>query len=319
MVRPTDLNYLAAPFTAPVGVHTATFDGRICKSHYLYYMSSIFGKLHLDNRPVTTPDLDAMRLELNHWNADHTDVWTNGPVGLGCLTLYNTPESLHEKLPLHDLVSGLSITADARIDNREELYPRLGMTTAGEKSLSDGSMLLRMYRKFGEECVLHIVGDFAFAIWDSEEKKLFCARDHMGVKPLFYYLDHTFFAFATEKKGLLSIPNINKDIDKQFFYNQLIWPPVQAADTTLYEKIKRLPGAYAYFLLSKQQAAVKKVLDLKRVQRNAAGAERRLLRRTTAPHREGSAVQAALTLPCRHRAQRRARLLSHYGRRHSFF
>jgi asparagine synthase (glutamine-hydrolysing) len=208
-------------------------------------MSSIFGKIHLAQRPVTADDLGPMLSELNHWNADHKDVWVNGAAGLGCLMLYNTPESLHEKLPLHDVVTNLCITADARIDNRDELYPLLHMSSPTEKSLPDSSMLLRLYKAYGEDCVQYLAGDFAFAIWDEQEQKLFCARDQMGVKPFFYYSDGLFFAFATEKKGLLCIHGINKTIDKQFFYNQVIWPPVQAPDTTLYANIKRLPPAHS--------------------------------------------------------------------------
>ena len=208
-------------------------------------MSSIFGKIHLAQRPMSTEDMTPMLNELNHWNADHKDVWVNGSTGLGCLMLYNTPESQHEKLPLHDVVTNLCITADARIDNRDELYPHLHMSSPTEKSLPDSSMLLRLYKTYGEDCVKYLVGDFAFAIWDEQEQKLFCARDHMGVKPFFYYSDDHFFAFATEKKGLLCLPGINKTIDKQFFYNQVIWPPVQAADTTLHANIKRLPPAHS--------------------------------------------------------------------------
>jgi asparagine synthase (glutamine-hydrolysing) len=208
-------------------------------------MSSIFGKIHLEQKPVTTDGLHLMLNELNHWNTDDANVWVSGAAGLGHLMLHNTPESLHEKLPLHDVVTGLCITADARIDNRGELYPHLQMSSPTEKFLPDSSMLIRLYKKYGGDCVKYLVGDFAFAIWDEQEQKLFCARDQMGVKPFFYYSDDHFFAFATEKKGLLCIPGINKVIDKQFFYNQVMWPPVQAADATLYKHIKRLPPAHS--------------------------------------------------------------------------
>src|SRR5690606_33756402 len=96
----------------------------------------------------------------------------------------------------------------------EKLY-----TEQGEKDLSDeakllipdSTLILKAYEKYGETCLEHLIGDFAFAIWDEQHQKLFCARDHMGVKPFFYYHDENFFAFASEKKGLLALAGLDKE------------------------------------------------------------------------------------------------------------
>ena len=207
-------------------------------------MSSIFGKCHKDVKPVDLNGLKIMKDELNHWNADDSNLWISGSIGLGHLMLYNTPESLNEKQPLHNSTMQISITADARVDNRDELYPLLQINTPEEKLMPDSSIILFLYKKYGENCVKYLVGDFTFAIWDEKEQKLFCARDQIGVKPFFYYNSDHFFAFASEKKGLLCIPGIDKSIDKQFFYNQVFHPPIQAADTTLYKNIRRLAPAH---------------------------------------------------------------------------
>ncbi len=206
-------------------------------------MSSIFGIIQFNQKPLEAETLQKMQQTLNHWNADDTGVWQKGSVGLGHLMLWNTPESLHEKLPLHHTESGCTITADARIDNREELFTKLNIEHWLRKEIPDSILILKAYEKYGEDCVKHLIGDFAFAIWDEKEQKIFCARDHMGVKPFFYYQDENIFAFASEKKGILCLDNIDKAIDKQFFYNQLIVPTTQALDTTLYEKIRRLKPA----------------------------------------------------------------------------
>jgi asparagine synthase (glutamine-hydrolysing) len=206
-------------------------------------MSSIFGKYDKSANPTDLQDLQLMEHELNYWNADDTNTWINGRTGLGHLMLYNTPVSLHEKQPLHDDVSGLTITADARIDNREELYPLIGIETTEEKSIPDSGIILLLYKKYGADVVKYLIGDFAFAIWDERAHRLLCARDHMGVKPFFYYNGRDHFAFASEKKGLLCLKGIDKTIDKQFFYNQVLWPCIQAEDTTIYKNIRRLPPA----------------------------------------------------------------------------
>jgi len=207
-------------------------------------MSSIFGKFNTDIKPIDPIDLKIMQDELNHWGADNSGVWINGNTGLGHLMLYNTPESLNEIQPLYDSLSRLSITADARVDNREELYPLLQIRTPEEKLLPDSKIIMLLYKKYNADCVKYLIGDFAFAIWDEKEQKLFCARDQMGVKPFFYYNGADFFAFASEKKGLLCLQGVDKAIDKQFFYNKVFRNSVQAADTTIYKNIRRLAPAH---------------------------------------------------------------------------
>lgn len=216
-------------------------------------MSSIFGLLKYNDAPADAQQLKRMQQALNHYNADDTGMWVSGNIGLGHLMLYNTPESLQEKLPLNDSLSGLSITADARIDNREELFNKLDLPPSLKYTIPDSSLILKAYEKYGEGCVKHLVGDFAFAIWDSKEQKLFCARDHMGVKPFFYYNDGHCFAFATEKKGILTLNGINDSIDKTFFYHNLIYPIRQAPEATLYQHIRRLKPAHSLILSLKNR------------------------------------------------------------------
>jgi asparagine synthase (glutamine-hydrolysing) len=186
-------------------------------------MSAIYGKYNFFNGAVTSEELCVMESKLNHWNGDNAGQWHHKAIGMGHLMLYNTPELLHEKLPLYKSESGLCITADARIDNREEIYAALDLCDA---DMADSTLILLLYEKYGEACVQHLIGDFVFAIWDETEQKLFCARDHMGVKPFFYYHDEHFFAFASEIKGLLYLPGIDKSINKQFLYNQMSQPSV---------------------------------------------------------------------------------------------
>jgi len=207
-------------------------------------MSAIFGKCNTDNQPVSNEEMGQMLTAMNQWPADDKHTWAGGNAGLGHLMLYNTPESLAERLPLCDSLAQLTITADARIDNRDELYALLSINTPAGKLAPDSSIILLAYKKYGADCVKYLIGDFAFAIWDEREQQLFCARDQMGVKPFFYYHNDKFFAFASEKKGLLCLPGVDKAINKQYFYNHLFVSPLQAPDTTIYLHIHRLPPAH---------------------------------------------------------------------------
>jgi asparagine synthase (glutamine-hydrolysing) len=208
-------------------------------------MSTIFGKVNFSDQPINADELSAMQTKLNHWNADDAGIYNTKSAGFGHLMLYNTPESLNEKLPYHKAGTGLTITADARIDNRDELYTILDRPN-GYEQLPDSTLILMAYEKYGESCVDHLIGDFAFAIWNESKQQLFCARDHMGVKPFFYFHTPAYFAFATEVKGLLIFPEAGKEIDREFLYNDILaeMGSMQEDDTTIYKNIRRLKPAH---------------------------------------------------------------------------
>ena len=87
----------------------------------------------------------------------------------------------------------LWLKANARIDGREELIQKLQLTG----SPTDEELILHAYETWGEDCVKHLIGDFAFAIRDDRSQRLFCARDHFGVKPFFFTHISNNFNFAT--------------------------------------------------------------------------------------------------------------------------
>lgn len=206
-------------------------------------MSAIFGILPLQQQPLQSPAFEAMRNAMDHWNADRRDVHIEASFAFGQLMLFTTPESLNEKLPLRDDNRQLVITADARIDNRGELFGKLEIDRH-RRAMPDSELILEAYSKYKDECVHHLIGDFAFAIWDANSQRLFCARDHMGIRPFFYYHHNNLFLFASEKKGILAVPGADMSIDKQFFVNQLYHTVKQEIDSTLYEHIRRLPPGH---------------------------------------------------------------------------
>jgi len=92
--------------------------------------------------------------------------------------LWTTPKSLQEELSLATQSSALGITADARIDNRNELIEALDLRHRPSGHIPDSQFILAAYENWGERCPEHLLGDFAFAIWDRRAQALFCVRDH---------------------------------------------------------------------------------------------------------------------------------------------
>jgi asparagine synthase (glutamine-hydrolysing) len=146
-------------------------------------------------------------------------VWMDEQIGLAQRHRYNTPESKYISLPFSSKQN--TIVADCRIDNREELAKKLAISEIQLAELADAHLILRAYEKWGENCVLHLVGDFAFAIWNAEKETVFLAKDPVGIKRLYYYDSPDFFAFANSFTSLLTLPQIPKEVDKLTTYRFL--------------------------------------------------------------------------------------------------
>jgi len=205
-------------------------------------MSAITGIYHLDGQHFDSSILNKMAKTLAHRSPDGSDIWQAGSIGLGHGMLWTTAESLHEHLPLTSDDGMFTITADARIDNRDELISDLNLDQQSG-TLPDSTLILHAYQNWGESCVDHLLGDFTFAIWDQHNQYLFCARDHMGVKPLYYFRSDEFFAFASEIKALFCVPGIPREINEKALAFRLAGFDYEPEITT-YLHICRLPAAH---------------------------------------------------------------------------
>jgi asparagine synthase (glutamine-hydrolysing) len=178
---------------------------------------------------------------------DGSNAWHEGPVGLGQAMLMTTPEAEHEHLPHVSAQEGLGIIADARIDNRDELIDILGFQDHNPAKLGDSALILGAYKKWGENCSEKLLGDFAFAIWDSQQQKLFCARDHLGIRPFYYYHDpQRIFIFASEPRAILVLKQVPYRINEGRIADFLISQLERIDKTsTFFEDVYRLPRAHS--------------------------------------------------------------------------
>ncbi|MEM8598315.1 MAG: lasso peptide isopeptide bond-forming cyclase [Bacteroidota bacterium] len=207
-------------------------------------MSAVAGLYHLNGQGADQDALRRMVDAMPHCGPDGAEVWSRGPVGLGHRMLHTTPESLHEVLPLANAAGTLAVTADARIDNRAELLEQLHLGDS-EESVTDSALILAAYETWGEQCLDHLVGDFAFAIWDEAAQHLFCARDHFGVRPFYYHhRAGRHFAFGTEIKALLAVPGVPQRLNEVRLADFLATMR-EDPENTIYQEVFRLPAAHA--------------------------------------------------------------------------
>lgn len=207
-------------------------------------MSGIVGILSADGRPVDTERLRHMTEVMRSYGPDAETTWASGRAGFGH-ALLRTTSAAADDCQLVGLDERLWIVADARIDGQRELRSKLAARgRAGPDSASDAELVLWAYAEWGEACVDHLLGDFAFAIWDSAEERLFCARDHFGVKPFYYALTGDHLIFSNVLRCLRAWPGLSDRLNDQVVADFLLFGQNQAFDTTIYAAIGRLPPAH---------------------------------------------------------------------------
>ncbi|MBF0232546.1 MAG: hypothetical protein HQK65_05845 [Desulfamplus sp.] len=171
-------------------------------------MSAIFGIFNLDGRPVDLKNLYLMKQSMVYWGRDGSGEWSQGSVGLSHLMLRNTPESHFETQPFRYDGDRFVITANVRLDNRKFLFHILDIPVDDWDITPDVVLLIKSYEKWGRTSTEHLLGDWAFALWDANQRRLFLARDPMGNAGLYYYRNDRSFIFASSLKGILSLPDI---------------------------------------------------------------------------------------------------------------
>jgi asparagine synthase (glutamine-hydrolysing) len=146
------------------------------------------------------------------------------------------------------VANDFTITAQARIDGRDELIAKLKL----HELLTDAELILHAYKTWGDECVKHLIGDFAFAIWDDRLKRLFCARDQFGVKPFFYTHIADSFNFSSTLNELRLDHHVSNTLNEIAIGDYLLFGVNQNLSTTIFKDIQRLPPAHTLTLEKNQ-------------------------------------------------------------------
>ena len=163
--------------------------------------------------------------------------------------MWITPESVGERMPYYDPEQGLAIAADAIIDNRVEFFDLLQVHSPLRKRMTDAELILLAYRKWGREAPEHLVGDFAFVIWDEKQRLLFGARDLLGYRSLYYHRDDRRFAFGTTMAPLFALPDVAKELYEPWLAEFMAIPEMyEATDvgSTPYRHVHQVPPAHTF-------------------------------------------------------------------------
>ncbi|NQV91411.1 asparagine synthase (glutamine-hydrolyzing) [Candidatus Woesearchaeota archaeon] len=187
--------------------------------------------------------IKSMSSILVHRGPDGEGIYTNSGISLGHRRLSILDLSSAGAQPMSNKEGDLTITYNGEIYNFHEIREKLKEKGYRFKSNTDTEVLLYGYQQWGEKVLERLNGMFAFAIWDDRKKKLFLARDRVGIKPLYYFWDGERFIFGSEIKALL-LHNITRSVNKNAAkdYLNLRYMP---GEDTLFQGIKKLlPGHY---------------------------------------------------------------------------
>jgi len=182
-----------------------------------------------------------------HRGPDGWDVYVDREVGLGHRRLSIIDLSPAGTQPMSTADGRVWITFNGEIYNFLELRQDLESRGHVFRSRTDTEIILALYREYGTECLSRLRGMFAFAIWDADRKRLFAARDRIGKKPLFYWLDRDGLAFASEPKAFLADPSFVPAPDPSAIAGYLTYQYVPAPQSA-FRGVHKLPPAH-YLLI----------------------------------------------------------------------
>ncbi|HEV2289485.1 MAG TPA: asparagine synthase-related protein [Candidatus Acidoferrales bacterium] len=207
-------------------------------------MSGICGISICDGAQVDSALLERMTRFLSFRGPDAQTMWTGASVGFGCALLRTTSEAKQERQPA-TLDGKTWIVADARIDARRELISDLrSCGCAADSSSGNSELILHAYAAWGEACVERLLGDFAFAIWDAGQRRLFCARDHFGIKPFYYAELPGCLVFSNTLNCIRLHPAVSSELNDAAIVDFLLFGLNRDAASTSFLEIRRLPRAH---------------------------------------------------------------------------
>jgi asparagine synthase (glutamine-hydrolysing) len=210
-------------------------------------VSGIAGIVRLDGRPQPSAHAPALLRAIAQRGPDATGQWSDQSTLLLHTQLRTTAESCLEPQPWSD-PSGMVLVADLRLDYRDELLTLLQLRSQPGAIVGDAQLVLAAYQRWGLQCPAYLNGDFAFALWDKAQRRLFCARDPFGVRPFVYcLLPGKLFAFASQMRALLALDEMPRELDEERIAAFL---SVHFHDThsTFYRQLHRLPGGHTLCL-----------------------------------------------------------------------
>jgi asparagine synthase (glutamine-hydrolysing) len=205
----------------------------------------IAGRVSLDGAPASPELVATMIATIRHRGPDGESYWSDEHAQLGHarLAIIDLTAAADQPMPNED--GSLRLVYNGEIYNYVELADELRARGHVFRSRTDSEVILHAYEEWGEECLAHFNGMWAFALWDARRRRLFCARDRMGVKPFYYARRGGDLLFASEIKALLSVmPELRRPSMPWLRHLLVAGRLDDADDATAFADVRQLPAAH---------------------------------------------------------------------------
>ena len=206
-------------------------------------MCGIAGILNFNGEQPSEHIVQNMMNVIHHRGPNDSRMWIGDRVGLGFKRLSIIDVAVGAQ-PLSNEDDSVWIIFNGEIYNYLELRADLIARGHEFKTHTDTEVIVHLYEEYGEECVHQLRGMFGFAIWDRSKQQLFIARDHFGIKPVYYFYDQDMFVFGSEIKSLLTVPGMPRDLNMNGLYNYLTFQYVPDPEK-MYSGIYKLPPGHS--------------------------------------------------------------------------
>ena len=206
-------------------------------------MSGIFGIVKFNNEPVYKDELLNMQRAVIYNTSSSNNIIIDHSVGFGHMRINSAPEGHSEKLPAISPCKNYLFTAYARLDYRDELCKKLGVTGSDINKITDTALVLKAFLKWESECVHNLYGDWIFAVYNKRTKKLFLAKDHTGNTGLYYSRYNDYFCFSTSLKSIMAFDWVDRSLDETTILALLTYGGRYKPDQTVYKNIFNIKAA----------------------------------------------------------------------------
>lgn len=204
--------------------------------------------------------LKRMSFVLKHRGPNDSGTYFSNNIALGHRRLAIIDLSKKARQPMCNENGSLWIVHNGEVYNFQELRKELEARGHEFKSKSDSEVILHAYEEWHKDCLQKFNGIFAFAIWDEKKRQLFLARDRIGVKPLYYYLDKNKLIFASEMKAILQNEDVKKEVNLQSLHDFLSLRYIPEPETMIMG-IKKVPAA-SYLIYKSNKIEIKKYWEM---------------------------------------------------------
>ncbi|MBN2068005.1 MAG: hypothetical protein JW739_00035 [Opitutales bacterium] len=213
-------------------------------------MSVIFGIFNRKGNPIGD-EVDTMYGAMKRFPHESHAIIRKGNCAFGHMLTYNTPEARYESMPIWFEQEQTLFVCEGRIDNRQELFEVLKIPLPEQPTMSDGSLMLQAYLKWGEECIHKFLGKWSLSVFQARTQELFLARDKFDYTCLHYFVNEEYVVFASSPYGLTALPLIGKEINLETFAGLMVIIP-DLLKEHIYKHVRTLqPSHFAKYTREK--------------------------------------------------------------------